>query len=427
MTPRILVVWTLVCWTTSQAFAVPDSLQWGPTSGEITWSLRKDGLRWSTPHLDLTLQPWATMRAVGRKDENFQVDNLRGAAFQATLDGRWHVSGSLEELQGVPSIWDQMAPASEDALPGWGRVKTLQDGRVDVARARSQTSWQHGLGARDTLNCAILYGAYAWGPLPSALSFSSRASSYPLATLHWQHGKSVQLGGAVARWTRLERGDQGGSTEGLFRQVDARWLDLTWFPSTKRTLGILVGQQQLRPWSYEQPMDSLGTWDPMRFISLTGTCSWHASWPELFAEWTSHNGWGVGWRWELDHGYEVGMAAFHQATLPELSKQWSHAGTPVGDPMWFSSDAGANWRIEANARMDKRAFRMGTRGAWTSSSRIAELWMGYAIQSTWPMNVFAGAELWSSEAEWPGRGSRWRVGIAHALGMTAGNPTFAAP
>ena len=139
---------------------VVDTLHWGPEPGSIHWSLKDHGLRWSTPRLNLVLDPWMTFRHVSgtTNSEATQMwDNLRGAHFRAQLDDVWEVWGSLEELQGGPGVWDAVAMTSTTALPGWGRAKVLSDGRVDVARARVTSTKTQGLGDQDTLILSLIH------------------------------------------------------------------------------------------------------------------------------------------------------------------------------------------------------------------------------------------------------------------------------
>ena len=147
-------------------------------------------------------------------------DNLRGARFEATLDGSWHVQGSLEELQGLPGAWDAVAMTTATAMPGWGRAKVLSDGRVDVARARVSSTRIQGLGDQDTLFWTAAYAPFHWGNLPSPLSFASTAASFPRGGLDWQHQDQLRIGLHAGRWTGTERSELGGSTESLFRQSD---------------------------------------------------------------------------------------------------------------------------------------------------------------------------------------------------------------
>ena len=86
---------------------VVDTLHWGPEPGSVHWSLKDHGLRWSTPRLDLVLDPWITFRHVSgptNPEATPMWDNLRGAHFNAQLDDVWEVRGSLEELRGCQAF-----------------------------------------------------------------------------------------------------------------------------------------------------------------------------------------------------------------------------------------------------------------------------------------------------------------------------------
>ena len=80
----------------------PAAEAWGPQTGNMQWSLKNNGLVWRTPLLDLWLNPWFTVRHIsgtaphlsdGSTTENAFWDNLRGAHFDATLDGVWQIHG----------------------------------------------------------------------------------------------------------------------------------------------------------------------------------------------------------------------------------------------------------------------------------------------------------------------------------------------
>ena len=76
-------------------------------------------------------------------------DNIRGARFQAELDGQFHIGGELLERQGVAEpllgLW-----AVQKRIPGWGRSKlgrnsgwnTVDQAYYDVSRARGWTGWR---------------------------------------------------------------------------------------------------------------------------------------------------------------------------------------------------------------------------------------------------------------------------------------------
>ena len=88
----------LSSWSQTPTSSFSSTADWGPTSGEVTWSLREQALTWTTPRLDLHLNPWITFRHVSGTTNSVAEagqelsepwDNLRGAHFQARLDNRW--------------------------------------------------------------------------------------------------------------------------------------------------------------------------------------------------------------------------------------------------------------------------------------------------------------------------------------------------
>ena len=413
---------------------VVDSLHWGPEPGEVHWSLRDHGLRWSTSRLNLVLDPWITFKHVSGTTnlETTQMwDNLRGAHFEAQLDDVWEVHGSLEELQGLPGVWDALVMTSPASLPGWGRAKVLSDGRVDVARARVTSTRVQSLGEQDTLIWTAAYAPFHWGSMPSALSFSSAAASFPRGGVAWKHKERLEIGVHAGRWTGTERSELGGSTESLFRQSDVSWGHAVW-ASSRMTAGVLAGVARRRPWVGELETDTLSQfqWSPL--VSLTakvplGVQAW--SW---VAEVASQQGAGSAVTFEGSSAFNGSVSVtrlFPSDATNDEASIWSNAGTPLSAAIRPAGFSGAAWRTEVHGHWHKGRAHIGSRLANVGSLSLAEAWVGWTLQSTWPLHVTAGVEVWrgGQSTVLPEDGARLRLGLAHHWGMTPGSPTFGAP
>ena len=249
----------------------------GPQTGDVTWSLRQHGLTWETPQMTLHLDPWFTVRHLtGTPPTTSEAavspwDNLRGAHFEAALDGVWHLEGSLEEMQGWAGAWDAATMTASTALPGWGRAKLTSGGRVDVARARVTSRYSRVSTQGDSLLFSTAYAPVQWGALPSPLTFSGEAASFPRASVTWVRSNGLSAQTTAARWTGTERGPAGGSTESLFRQTDAGWVDFGWRHPSRGSLGLLGGVLRERPWTGELATDSLGQFAWRSWLSVSST------------------------------------------------------------------------------------------------------------------------------------------------------------
>lgn len=418
---------------------VVDTLHWGPEPGTVQWSFNDHALHWSTSRFSLDLDPWLTFRHVSGNvstddgaQPNQQWDNLRGARFEATLDGSWHVQGSLEELQGLPGAWDAVAMTTATALPGWGRAKVLSDGRVDVARARVSSTRIQGLGDQDTLFWTAAYAPFHWGNMPSPLSFASTAASFPRGGLDWQHQDQLRIGLHAGRWTGTERSELGGSTESLFRQSDVSWGHLEWTSSHGMGAGLLMGMTRPRPWIGEMDADTTSYFEWSSLLSLTahvplGKDGW--SWD---AEYARNRGLGSAFTFRGSGSFSGALSLTRLFALD--AEHWTpeqpmNAGVPVSAVLRPAGTTDALWRTELHGLWHKGDFNVGGRAAAVGNLSLAEAWVGWTLQSTWPLVVTAGVEVWTGGQSLllPDDGVRIRAGLAHQWGMTPGSPTFGAP
>ena len=415
----------------------PSGAAWGPQTGSVDWSLKDDGLVWRTPLLDLRLNPWFTLRHLSgtapqgsgaSSPENALWDNLRGAHFDATLDGLWQIHGSLEEMQGVPGAWDAAAMPSHTALPGWGRAKPLDNGRVDVARSRVTAKYIRPLSLRDSLTVTSAYAPAGWGAFPSSLTLSQDAASYPHVSVGVTRSQSWRINLTAARWTSDERGPDGGSTESLFRPSDAGWADFTWMSSRNFTVGALAGTVRERSWTQEQLADSSDrfTWTP--WFSLTSSWRLPIDGVSISGEWASHQGWGVGAIWHKPQRTRLAWTTMRLQDNPEATL-WTHAATPVSSVLRAAGVSGDVWRTELRGQWQRNRFMATSRAAVVGEFAVWEASVGWLLQGTWPLYASLGVELWDGGAGalLPEQGRRIRLGVSHQMGMTPGSTTFAAP
>ena len=434
------------CHWAGVAFMMLTSLAWGqatgeadaplgPQSGDVAWSLRNHGLTWETPQLTLHLDPWFTVRHLtGTPPTTSEAavspwDNLRGAHFEAVLDGVWHVDGSLEEMQGWAGAWDAATMTEPTALPGWGRVKLTSGGRVDVARARVTSRYSRVSTQGDSLSFTTAYAPMQWGDLPSALTFSDEAASFPRASVTWVRTNGLTAQTTAARWTGTERGPDGGSTENLFRQTDAGWINVGWQNPTRGALGWLGGLLRERPWTGELAADSVGQFAWRGWMSLSS--SWHTASKHLqvSGEWTSHQGWGVATSWRPNSAWSFTLGTIRLPALDDGRIALHNAGTPVSAVLRPTGTLDALWRTELHGHWKTSRWTCGGRAATVGTFCVAEAWVAFALQREWPLHLSLGAEIWqgATHPTLPTEGARLRVGVAHRMGMTPGSTTFGTP
>lgn len=417
----------------------PDSTAgtWSPEGGQVTWSLKKHGLTWETPHAQITLDPLFSIRGLSGPPQSMisstvrGLDNLRGARFHATLDGAWTVSGSLEEYQGVPTAMDAYWMAENEsnpstiAVPGWGRAKTLGAlNGVDVARARSSMAYVKSFGVDDSMAVRIAYAPIQWGRLPRALTLDGGAASYPSASLAWSHGPSFRLAGTLARWVGTERSTLGGSTESLFRQIQAGWVQAEWQPSASTRFGTLFGSSVPIRWADEAANDSsgVGQFQPMASV----VASWNPSSWNVAAEWSLSQGWGIAAGAPLSSSI-YGFLSVSQTKAPN---RWhTNAGTPVSaafNPSWVATlDAKQFW-LEGGAAWQQDRWNASFHIRQSRANYWVEAMTGYLVQKVWPLYVSVGMEHWQvQDHPWMApNGTRFRLGISHVLSLGAGGKSL---
>ena len=156
-------------------------------------------------------------------------DNIRGARFQAELDGQFHIGGELLERQGVADpllgIW-----AVQRRIPGWGRSKlgrnngwnTIDQAYYDVSRARGWTGWSNGIWSADGGIDALHFGAGRASVLQS-----KTAAPAPYARFGFEQNKH-RSEVSVSQWMSDQRGPLGETAESLLNRSHVITLNHAW-------------------------------------------------------------------------------------------------------------------------------------------------------------------------------------------------------
>ena len=395
---------------------------WGPQPGEVRWS--KDGLFWNTPQLSLHLHPWFTVRSVtgtpSFASESALAapwDNLRGAAFSGTLDGRWTIQGSLEEMQAIPDIhqlfWmgDWSNAGYWTSLPGWGQAKVTSQGRMDVARARVTTEHIRPISRGDTLTFRLSYNAASWGEGPHRLLLDPDGPSFPHAGIQYQR-QHVTLSGTAARWVGSERGPIGGTTESLFRRSDAGWLSLKGSWPSGWSAGCLAGGSRLKPWSREDLSDSLEGWQPMVSAYVMRSLGKH----QIRGEWQPTYAWTVSWTWRSLHEWVLNGWMTHVLDVGPSSIQ--NMGVPLGTPLvpmwWDASQHSITW-IGMSSTWTRGPWHAQVVAQFAGQNALVEASAGRELLDTWPLSLVLALESWTWETHpiAPLQGTRLRAGVTH--------------
>lgn len=389
--------------------------------------------------MTLHVDPWLCIRRVGGTPQyngesafDEPWDNLRGASFHGELDGIWTITGSLEEYQGIPTAWERHWMGEGRSLPGWGRMKPTEGGRVDVARGRSRTTGRFALAnRRDTLSLSLAYDAAHWGNDLAPLALDSRSTPYPHGTLGWRKSDRMKVEATAARLTGTEI-SASGETGRSYRQTDMVWATWRGRLGDQLDFGLLAGSHRNLPWLQEP--DSAAQFHWSKWTSLQGTVQsanganrWTAEWVPQVASALS---------WSREHGAWRGtftLARVQTRGTEEVLP--THAGTPLGAPllpMWsFDNtwDVSAVWRSEGAMTWTDQRMQAGLHGLSLANQWWLEAWASWTLQTDWPLHLTAGFETWQLEEgqNMPSKGLRWRVGVSHTLAMTPGKPIFTSP
>ena len=259
------------------------------------------------------------------------------------------------------------------------------------------------------------------GRLALALTFSGDAASFPGSKRDVVRPNGLTAQTTAARWTGTERGPDGGSTENLFRQSDAGWINVGWQNPTRGSLGWLGGLLRERPWTGELAADSVGQFAWRGWMSLSST--WHTASKHLqvSGEWTSHQGWGVATSWRPNSAWSFTLGTSRLPALDDGRIALHNAGTPVSAVLRPTGSLDALWRTDARPLEDLamdvggRPQRWGLSGG-RSLGRVA-------LQRGGPCTVLRCGNLARGHPTLPTDGAGC-VGVAHRMGMTPGSTTF---
>ena len=156
-------------------------------------------------------------------------DNIRGARFQAEIDGQFHIGGELLERQGVAEpllgLW-----AVQKRIPGWGRSKlgrnsgwnTVDQAYYDVSRARGWTGWSNGIWSADAGIDALHFGA---GRTSALISKTSAPAPYSRIGFDQKHHRTEFT---ISQWMSDERGPTGETAESLLNRSHIFTLQHAW-------------------------------------------------------------------------------------------------------------------------------------------------------------------------------------------------------
>jgi hypothetical protein len=285
-------------------------------------------------------------------------------------------------------------------------------------------AYAKGMGIDDSLKVRIAYAPIQWGRLPRALTLDGSAASYPSASLEWSKGQSLRLAGTMARWVGTERSTLGGSTESLFRQIRAGWVQAEWQPIASANFGALVGSSVPIRWADEAANDSSGVGQFQPLASVVA--SWNPSSCNVAAEWSLTQGWGVAAGAPLSSSI-YGFLSVTQTKAPNL---WhTNAGTPVSaafNPSWAANPDATQWWLEGGAAWQYGRWNATVLLSQSGPNYWIETMTGFLVQKTWPLHMTAGLEHWQvQDHPWMApHGTRFRLGISHALSLGAGGKSL---
>lgn len=202
-----------------------------------------------------------TTDAAGNPQTRTWWDNIRGARFQAIIDGKWQLGGELLERQGLAEpllgYW-----AATDRIPGWGRAKVGKDGAYDtVEEAYFDVMFTRGWVGRE-------YKAWGWDAGVDALHIGAGRSSaflsrhaVPAPYLRVTHRKASHRTSAWStRWMSTRRGPLGETAESLLERSRALFL------THQHNLGAHLVVQGVYNFSWETAsQEAAGGWEMLGY------------------------------------------------------------------------------------------------------------------------------------------------------------------
>jgi hypothetical protein len=374
--------------------------------------------------MSLHLHPWFTVRAVTGTSSFADAeelldpwDNLRGAAFSGTLDNRWHIRGSLEEMQAIPSMqqlfWmgDWSDRTHWNSLPGWGQSKVTTTGRVDAARAGVQSNYSLPMFQIDTLTVKIAYDAASWGFGPHRTLMDPEAPSFPHAGVTYAH-KELLVSAIAARWLGRDKAPREEWTSPLARRFNAGWISAQHTWGRMWSVGGLVGGSQMLPWTEELLPDSLASIQPFGSIYSQWALGSH----QLRCEWSPGLGWTGSWAWSVDETWFLDVWLTGALTKTPVAIQ--NMGVPLGTPLvptwWEDSPPNMTW-IGMRAAWKNGAWQAQLKSQMAHQNLFVDAEIVRELIATWPLYLSLSAETWAWRAHpmAPLQGNRLRIGVTH--------------
>jgi hypothetical protein len=358
-------------------------------------------------------------------------DNIRGARFQAEIDGQFHIGGELLERQGVADpllgLW-----AVQNRIPGWGRSKlgrdnawnTTEQAYYDVSRARGWTGWTNGVWSADGGIDAMHFGA---GRASAVLS--KTAAPAPYARMGFQRNDHrTEL--AISQWISDERGPLGETAESLLRRAHMSSLTHAWNINEHwKAQGVY---QFIRS---KSPSVAASGWEELGYTAgqeyrvnrqvLGGETQFHfnllqAGHGVFFVQ----QSWGVNRFSKRILGTENNFRKIHGLTslagfqfkspritmLIEAYRQSESMCTSCFEYQRITEDIGVaiggpensnlahggmsvhgiwneSLRVEVNTRLSNR-WAIGITGEQNDASQWAQIQTSYGIQAIWPMELY---------------------------------------
>ena len=269
--------------------------------------------------------------------EDFQgINNIRGAKFNATIDGHFKAGGALLERQSTLSPFLTDFSRQSNRLPGWGRFKTISSLtdtdlplKVDVARATGFIEWAEKVGKDEAkgFHARLSNEAQNFGWAHAPLLLNRDDVPYPTAKIGWQNSK-LNFDLRAFQWIGDVRGPMGSTTEPLFNRIHGT-LASGKYNTDSWGVAMLFGRAK------EVAQDTSSS-SHIQAISLSGFKVFHDIrfiW-EMSKSSASEKGvsWQVGGEYSRKNT-KVGIHHFvTQAGLygGDGGTEWSHSGIPLG-------------------------------------------------------------------------------------------------
>ena len=269
--------------------------------------------------------------------QNFQgVNNIRGAKFNATIDGHFKAGGELLERQSILSPFLADFSRQSNRLPGWGRFKTIssltetdEPLKVDVARATGFIEWSEKMGKDEAkgFHARLSNEAQSFGWAHAPILLNKDDVPYPTAKIGWQNSK-LHVDLRAFQWIGDVRGPMGSTTEPLFNRMHG-------MVSTGKYTADAWGIAMLYGRAKEVAQDTSSS-SHIQAISLSGFTLFHDF--RITWEMAKSSASEKGLSWQLGGEYtrkKLKIGIHHFVTQAGLygedgGTEWSHAGIPLG-------------------------------------------------------------------------------------------------